>query len=103
MASREIRLEQLLGKTVRTAAGRPVGRIEDLRVEPQGEEYIVREVVLGESGLISKLLQLAQQLPTFSALGFGRRYRTRAVPWDWLDFSDVERPRFRSPSHSEED
>jgi hypothetical protein len=28
-------------------------------------------------------------------LGLARRYRTRAIPWQWLDLSDPERPRFR--------
>jgi hypothetical protein len=95
MSAREIRVEVLLGRVVRTAAGRPAGRIEDLRVEPDGEDYVVREVVLGELGVRARLFGLAAQLPTLKSLGLGRRYRTRAIPWQWLDLSDPERPRFR--------
>jgi hypothetical protein len=95
MANREIRLEELLGRTVRSAAGRPVGRIDDIRAEPHGEEYLVTEVLMGELGLVAKLLDFAEQLPTFQALKLGRRYRLRPIPWDWLDLSDPERPRFR--------
>ncbi|HEX5576205.1 MAG TPA: hypothetical protein VFX42_10050, partial [Gemmatimonadales bacterium] len=84
----------LLGRLVRTAAGRPVGRIEDLRVQPEGDDYVVRDVILGELGLRARLFEMAAQLPTFKALGLGRHYRTRAIPWEWLDFSDPERPRF---------
>jgi hypothetical protein len=95
MAGREVRVEQLLGRVVRTAAGRTVGRIEDLRAEPEGDEYVVREVILGELGLRAMLFGIAAQLPTLQSLGLARRYRTRAIPWQWLDLSDPERPRFR--------
>jgi hypothetical protein len=95
MVSREIYLEDLLGRVVRTAAGRPVGRIEDVRAEPDGDEYLVREVVLSELGLRARLFSMAAQLPTLKAVGLARRYRTRAIPWEWLDFSDPARPRFR--------
>lgn len=94
VATRELAVEDLLGRVVRTAAGRPVGQIEDLRVEPEGEDYVVREVILGELGLRARLFALAAQLPTLRGLGLVGPYRTRAVPWQWLDFSDPERPRF---------
>ena len=96
MADRELQLEDLLGRLVHTAAGRPVGRIEDLRVEPEGDDYVVQDVMLGELGLRARLFGMAAELPTLKALGLGRGYRTRAIPWEWLDFSDPERPRFRA-------
>ena len=97
MATREVRLEELLGKVVRSPGGREVGRIEDLRVRPDGEDYVVYEIVLGELGLLAKVMGIMAQLPTFRALGLGRRYRTRAIPWDWLDLTDSERPRSAAP------
>jgi hypothetical protein len=103
VAGREIYLEDLLGRVVRTAAGRVVGRIEDVRAEPVGDEYLVREVVLGELGLRARLFGMAAQLPTLQALGLARRYRTRAVPWEWLDFSDPEHPRFRGVGPDKEE
>jgi hypothetical protein len=98
MAGREIHLEDLLGRVVRSAAGRPVAVIQDLRARPEGDEYLIREIVLGELGFRAKLLRMLQQLPTLRALGFGRRYRIRAVPWNWLDLSDPEHPRFHGSS-----
>ena len=95
MVHRELRVEQLLGKVVRSASGLPVGRIEDLRVRPEGEDYVVHEIILGELGWRASLMSMASQLPTFKALGLGGRYRTRAIPWGWLDFSDPENPRFK--------
>ena len=97
MPAREIRLEEILGRVVRTAAGRPVGRIEDVRAEPDGEDYVVREVILGELGLRARLFSMTAQLPSLKALGIGGRSRTRAVPWEWLDFSDPAHPRFVQP------
>ena len=92
--AREIRLEDLLGRVVRTAAGRPVGLIEEITAEPEGEEYVVRHVILGELGWRARLVSMMAQLPTFRALGLAGRYRTRAVPWEWLDFSDPAHPTF---------
>ena len=94
MTGREVAFEDLVGRVVRTAAGRPVGRIDDVRVEPDGDDYVVTAVILGELGLRARLYDMAAQLPTFRALGVPARYRTRAIPWQWLDLSDPEHPRF---------
>jgi sporulation protein YlmC with PRC-barrel domain len=102
MGDREIGVHDLLGRVVRTAAGRPVGRIEDLRAEPEGEDYVVREVIIGELGLRARLFAMAAQLPTLRALGLVGVYRIRAIPWEWLDLSDPERPRFLKPEEWEE-
>ena len=101
MISREVQLERLLGRVVRSEAGRPIGRIEDVRARPEGDDYVVYEVVLGELGLMAKLFSMAAQLPTLRALGLTGRYRTRAIPWSWLDLSDFEQPRFRNSVSNE--
>jgi sporulation protein YlmC with PRC-barrel domain len=103
VTAREIRVEELLGRVVRTEAGRPVGLIEDLRVEPDGEDYVVREVILGELGWRARLYAMVAQLPTLRALGLPGGYRTRAIPWHWLDLSDPHRPRFVTPVSKEKD
>jgi len=95
MSGGEIRLEEILGRVVRTAAGRPVGRIDDVIALPDGEDYVVKEVVVADLGLRARLYSMAAQLPTLKSLGIGGRLRIRTVPWDWLDFSDPHRPRFR--------
>jgi sporulation protein YlmC with PRC-barrel domain len=95
MAAREVRLEEILGRVVRTAAGRPVGRIEDVTAVPEGDDYVVREVIIGELSLRARLFSMAAQLPTFKSLGLAGHYRIRAVPWEWLDFSDPHRPHFK--------
>jgi hypothetical protein len=98
VSSREVGLEDLLGRVVRSAAGRRIGVIHDVRAQPHGEDYLVHEILLGELGLKAKLLAMLQQLPTFRALGLGRPYQVRPVPWKWLDLSDPENIRFRAVS-----
>lgn len=95
-------VEELLGRVVRSAAGRPIAVIQDLRARPEGDEYLIREVILGELGLRAKLIRMLQQIPTFQLLGLGGRYRTRAIPWHWLDLSDPHHPRFHSSAKAEE-
>jgi hypothetical protein len=102
MIAGEVHLEELLGRVVRNAAGRPIAVIQDLRAHPQGDEYLIREIVLGELGLRARLLRMLQQLPTLRALGLGRQYRTRAIPWSWIDLSDPHYPRFHSSAPAEE-
>ncbi len=101
VAAGEVHLEDLLGRVVSSAAGRPIGVIHDVRARPDGDEYVVYEIVLGELGLRAKLLRMMQQLPTFRALGLGRKYRTRAIPWHWLDLSDPHRPHYLNPAPNE--
>ncbi|HJR17729.1 MAG TPA: hypothetical protein VJ808_12830 [Gemmatimonadales bacterium] len=98
----EVRLEELLGRVVRSAAGRPVAVIQDVRARPEGDEYLISEVILGELGFRARLLRMLHQLPTFRALGLGRPYRTRPIPWNWLDLRDPQHPCFRRATQSEE-
>jgi hypothetical protein len=90
---REIRLERLLGKLVLDAAGWPVGRIEEVLAQPDGDAYLLTHVVIGPDSLLSQWLAAAYQLPTLRALGLGRRPSNRRLPWTWLDLTDPDQPR----------
>jgi sporulation protein YlmC with PRC-barrel domain len=92
MAQRAVRFEDLLGKTVRNQYGRAIGCIEDARIEPDGDDYLVKEFLIGPLERLPRLLTFMGQLPTFRALGLGRKSRVRAIPWHWIDLSDPERP-----------
>ena len=98
MAHREVRFEDLLGKTVRNQYGRAVGRIEDARIEPEGEDYLVKEFLIGPRERLPRLLAFLGQLPTFRAGGLGRKSQVRPIPWHWLDLSDPARPLLSPPS-----
>jgi sporulation protein YlmC with PRC-barrel domain len=88
----EIRFEDLLGKTVRNAHGRPIGRIEDARVEPDGEDYVVTHFLLGPLERLHRLLAFFGELPTLRALGVGHDRDVRPLPWHWFDLSNPEEP-----------
>jgi sporulation protein YlmC with PRC-barrel domain len=89
----EVRFEDLIGKVVCNEHGRAIGRLEDLRIEPHGNDYLVTEFLLGPLEPLPRLLAFASQLPTLRALGIGRKRRLHPVRWQWIDLSDLERPR----------
>jgi hypothetical protein len=92
-APQEIRLERLLGKLVLDAAGWPVGRIEEVLAQPEGDAYLLTHVVIGPDSRLAQWLAAAHQLPTLRALGLSRRPSIRKVPWTWLDLTDPDKPR----------
>ncbi|HET6796838.1 MAG TPA: hypothetical protein VFH40_06700 [Gemmatimonadales bacterium] len=89
---REVRFEDLVGKVVRNPHGRAIGCIEELRIEPDGEDYVVTEYLIGGLEWLPRLWGFLGQLPTFRALGVGQGPRIRPVPWHWIDLSDPARP-----------
>jgi sporulation protein YlmC with PRC-barrel domain len=90
--AREIHFERLIGRAVRNTAGRAIGRIEDIRVVPDGEDYVVSEYLVGPLHPLHQLSEFLGELPTFRALGLGRKSRLRRLHWEWVDISDPERP-----------
>jgi sporulation protein YlmC with PRC-barrel domain len=91
--SQNLRLERLLGRTLADADGRPVGLIEDVVAEPEGDEYVVTHVVVGPHAPFARILAFAHQIPVLTALGLGRPARVKRLPWGWLDLADPDRPR----------
>jgi hypothetical protein len=92
MAALEVRFEALIGRVV-TGPGGPFARIEEVRVEPEGEEYLVRSFILCPLGAWARLAAIFWELPTLRALGLGRMGRIRVVPWELIDLSDPEHPK----------
>jgi hypothetical protein len=82
-----LRLDRLVGRTVRTANGRRFGRLHDCRVERRGEGLAVGAYVVGAAGLLERL-----GLGVRLVLGIARP-AAYVVRWDQLDLSDPERPR----------
>ena len=83
--NREVHLELLLGTTVLSREGRPVGRIEEVRA---GDRQEIVEFHIGKGALLERL----------AAMGLLRwkkdGYRVR---WDQLDWSDLRHPRLTCP------
>jgi hypothetical protein len=80
--AREIHLELLIGRVVRDAAGRRIGRIEEMRAIRRAGAWHVTHFLLGPAGWRARL-----------GLGGGARGRRSRVRWDALDLSDPARPR----------
>ena len=96
MSAREVRAELLLGRKVWGPGGRVDTRIEEVVLEPRGEDYVVREYLSGPEGFLEEIFDLASDLPLLRHIPFlGRRIRRRPIRWDWLDLSDPERPELR--------
>jgi sporulation protein YlmC with PRC-barrel domain len=91
--ARAIRFEDLVGKTVRNQYGRAIGRIEEARVEPEGDDYLVTEFLIGPLALWPRILAFVGEVPTLRAVGLGRQRLLRPFPWHWIDLTDPERPR----------
>src|SRR3954468_18618971 len=94
----ELRFEDLVGKPVRNSHGRPIGRIEDARIEPDGDDYLVSHFLLGPLERMPRIKAFFGEIPTFGALGVGADRDLRPLPWQWFDLSDPDRPMLITPS-----
>ena len=94
-APREVRVELLIGKVVHDAAGEKVGRIEELYVEPDGADYVVREFHVGAYAAFERLAGGPLRRTLLHTLSRGRLRRGYVVDWRDMDLADPERPRVR--------
>lgn len=93
--TREVHVELLLGRRVRDADGRVVGRIEELRADFVDGEHVISQYHIGPAALIERIAGFVVQLPVFEWLPMSKwEYR---VPWHALDLSDPEHPRLTVP------
>ena len=83
---RELRLDRLLGRQVLTVNGRPMGRLEEFRVDKHGHELTITEYVIGAAGLFERLGVGVKLL-------LGRHVGGYVARWDQLDITDPDRPR----------
>ena len=79
MSVREIHVELLLGRKVRDADDRVVGRIEELRSAIVDGERVVTEFHIGPAALLERIGVVASELPLLRLLGSG--VAPRSVPW----------------------
>jgi hypothetical protein len=77
----ELRLDRMLGRQVVSMNGRPVGRLEECRVECDGDRWTVVEYEIGVAGLWDRLGLGARLLVGLERHG----YRLR---WDQLAITD---------------
>jgi hypothetical protein len=83
---RELRIEQLLGRQVIGANGRPVGRIEEFRAQRHGHGCVVNEILLGMMGMLARL-------DVGRKLLFGGKRGGYIVRADQIDLSNPDKPK----------
>jgi len=82
-----LRLDRLVGREVYTGNNRRLGRLEEFRAERRGDDWVIREYVVGTAGLLERL-----GLGVRLILGINRS-DGYVVRWDQLDLSEPTRPR----------
>jgi sporulation protein YlmC with PRC-barrel domain len=88
--SRELRIEQLLGRKVIGPHGKGIGRIEEIRARRHGTGCVSTELVIGVVGLL-------ERLDVGAKLVLGRKTGGYIVKWDQIDVSDPAKPRLLVP------
>jgi len=92
MAAREIPLEKLVGRTVRDASGRVLGRIEEVRAKRHGRDLVVVDYLVGRAALLERFSVVGLGRELLRLFGVGRA-RGWIVPWRRMDLSRPDRPR----------
>lgn len=82
-------LEDLMGRLVRDADGRAIGRIYDVRAEERDGELEIVEFHVGTAAMLQRA-----GLSLLRVAGI-HRFEPRKIAWDELDLSDIERPVLR--------
>jgi len=90
MTTRRFRLDDLVGRMVRDAEGRSVGRVYDMRAEERNGELAIVEYHVGSAALLERV-----GLSMLRLIGL-HRITPCKVPWDRLDISDPDHPVLRS-------
>ncbi|ARV60119.1 hypothetical protein BZZ01_17145 [Nostocales cyanobacterium HT-58-2] len=93
MANHEIHLELLLGKQVLDSTGKAIGRIEEVRAQKQGDEWVIQEYLIGYPAILERLSAWTIGLQILHIFGARKIYGGYSVPWNKLDLTDPEKPR----------
>lgn len=91
----DINVELLLGRQVYDANGEKVGRIEEFRVEDDGNSCRIETYLIGASALIQRLSAWTLVRPIQRALRSRKLYSVFEVRWQDMDLSDPKQPRLR--------
>jgi hypothetical protein len=93
----EVHLELLLGRRVRDARGRSIGRIEEVRAEWHDGEWVVVEFLVGRYALFERLAASSLARAILRSRGRVGRGCPGRIGWDEIDLSDPADPRLRVP------
>jgi sporulation protein YlmC with PRC-barrel domain len=99
VSARTVSLHDLVGRVVHDADGRRIGRIEELKaeivLERGGNDYVVTRFSVGRWGPFDAIAggRIVQQL--VRRITRATNYVHYEVPWDLMDFTDLEHPRVK--------
>jgi sporulation protein YlmC with PRC-barrel domain len=88
MSTKNVRIDLMVGRMVHDREGKRVGRISEVRVEPQADALEVVEYHLGAAAMLGRIGLTTRRLV---GLSLGEPIR---VPWQRIDISDPEHPVF---------
>ena len=97
MSARTVALHDLVGRVVHDAAGRRIGRIEELKaeiaLERGGNDYVVTRFGVGRWGPFDAIAsgRIVQQL--VRRITRATSYVHYEIPWESMDLTDPEHPR----------
>jgi len=97
VSGRTVALSDLLGRVVRDATGRKIGRIEELNAEISLEhgasDYVVTHFSVGRSRWFDIVATGNFVQPLVRRVTRATGYHRYEIPWDWMDLADPARPR----------
>jgi sporulation protein YlmC with PRC-barrel domain len=84
--SERFQLDLLIGRRVVDAAGRKLGRVDEVRLVREGEHYVVEGLLIGVNGLAERLgvahpLERLERRLNFNAWGV----EDHIIYWDQID------------------
>ncbi len=91
--TREVRVQELLGRRVLAKNGRPIGRIEEIRAEPHGRDLAVEEVLVGPDAALERLAASLLVRALRLVIGGSHQHSGYRVKWSQIDLADPRRPR----------
>jgi len=86
-----LRLQHIVGRRVRDANGKVVGRLHEVKAEVRGDECVITEFHIGPAALLERLGIHASAL-----FGFPHESKPRKIPWNELDLTNPDDLRVRS-------
>lgn len=92
----ETKVELLLGRKVRDAEGKNVGRIEEIRVERKDNALLIEAYLIGASALVDRLSAWTLVRPIKGLLKNRHIYSLYDVPWQDMDLTDPTHPVLRT-------
>jgi hypothetical protein len=93
MVQQEVQIQSLLNRRVIALNGRRIGRLEEIRIEQRGEEYVVSEYLVGTFAMFERLAAWSIGRAVLQVLRLTCKDRGYRVRWDQLDISDPIHPR----------